>query len=548
MSDDPKRREQMRRQRMWMLILMVPWFITLMMLNKASREAQQREAQRKAATEATAQVEAPDPNQAPDTRIQELQRAVEADPKSEQSDRDRLEIAVLYEGMGDVRHAEEAFARFAKERRGTPYAAHAAYHAARIARDSLHDQDLYVKLLRGLSYDYGHAVWDIENKGDRSDAKKKVASELAGGLLDSENAKDIRYRALAFLVGIFNPADHPEYAYACGVMVLGFLVKLLLWPLTSWAYVASKTMSTKMKLIQPMIAELKEKHKDDQMKVMRGQQELMKKYGVSMRSGCLPSILQMVVLIPVYQTVRLYSYPMTHASFLWLASLSKPDIPLLMIYALSFYLSMKLTPQQPSADPQQAQMTKMMSLMMPVMFFFMMQTVPSAFILYWTVFLVFSTGQTLWLAYRWNKQGGDAAVIASLPEELRPKEPKGGRRKLEAAAPERAAGRGQPRGIAAPAVERLGEEIDVGEGRPRPGGGFLARLFAPAIERGGPDPPEDGDGKRETPAPASGGSAPARAASPRGNGTETKRSGASGKRRSTSKKGTRAADRKSRSA
>ncbi len=323
--------------------------------------------------------------------------------------------------------------------------------------------------------------------GDPTD--KHIAADISAEVLDEVNRDDPRYRFLDFLVGLFNPKQHPETAYAYGVMLLGLLVKIFLWPLNTVSYRSSKVMGAKMRLVQPEIEELKKKYKDDQLKVMQKQQELMRKYGVSMKSGCIVSILQMAVLIPVYQTVRLYAYPLANGSFLWIESLHEPDIYLLVVYVLAFIASMKLQPQQPSADPQQQQMQKMMTYVMPIMFFFMMRTVPSAFILYWTVFLVFSTGQTLWLAYRWKATGGDEAVIASLPEELRPSKrtPRRERETEDAGAGDagrKTRGRAQaPEPEADPVVERLGERIDLGDGGGRSVFSWLSSLLAPTLGR-----------------------------------------------------------------
>ena len=62
---------------------------------------------------------------------------------------------------------------------------------------------------------------------------------------------------------------------------------------------------------------------------------------------------------------------------------------LLLLYVVSMYFSFKLTPTV-SMDPQQAQMMKTQSLIMPVVFYFIFAKFPSAFILYWISFNVLS--------------------------------------------------------------------------------------------------------------------------------------------------------------
>jgi YidC/Oxa1 family membrane protein insertase len=483
MSTDPQRDAQLKRQRIMMLLLMIPWFILMYMWTKNAQNSQQLEQQ-----EALLEAEGGDgiDTTAPvDDQIRALRARIEADPKAEKADFDRLKIAVLLEqdaaSEADFRKAAEEYEKFAKEQKGSPYAAHATYHAARIYKGYLDDEKRFKKLLGGITFDYNRAIWDHENVGNRND--KHPAAVIAGEELDPYNQHDVRYKFLAFLVGLFDPESHPDYAYAAGVMLLGFMVKVLVWPLTGWSSRASKTMGAKMKMIQPLIAELKEKHKDDQLKVMREQQELMRKYDVSMKSGCLPMIISMAILIPVYQAVRLYAYPLQQGEFLWIGNLARPDMILLVIYVGAFFLSTKLQPQPASADPQQQQTQKMMMMIMPIMFFFFMQSVASGFILYWTVFLIFSTVQSLWLNYQWERAGGDQAIIDAMPEELRVKPKRPSRKELEKS--EKADGKGDGKTDGKPekdsgAVERLGEEIDVEPERPK---GFLERLLAPALEQ-----------------------------------------------------------------
>lgn len=497
MSIDPQRDEQLKRQRLMMLLLMIPWFILMYMWTKNAQQSQETR-QREALLEARGG-DAIDAAAPIDDQIFALRAKIEADPKSEESDLNRLRVAVLLESDRRYQEAAEEYERFAKERKSSPYVAHATYHAARLYRQ-LGDERRFAKLLSAITFDYNRAIWDHKAVGNRDD--KQPAAVVAARELDPHNQHDVRYKLLAFLVGLFDPEKHPEYAYAAGVALLGFIVKVMVWPLTSWSSRASKVMSAKMKLIQPQIAELREKYKDDQMKVMREQQELMRKYQISMRSGCLPALISMAILIPIYQAVRLYAYPLQQGRFLWIDNLASPDLGLLVIYVAAFFVSMKLQPQPASADPQQQQTQKMMTAIMPVMFFFLMRSVASAFVLYWTVFLIFSTVQSLWLNYQWQKTGGDQAVFDRLPDELKVK-PRRSPRKERGKTDVGTEGKrdGKPAGPSTKpvVVERLGEEIQVAPQRPK---GFIERLFAPALSQStepgnGTSSPAEEDGAAE---------------------------------------------------
>jgi len=59
-------------------------------------------------------------------------------------------------------------------------------------------------------------------------------------------------------------------------------------------------MQEKMKVLQPEMKALKEKHKNDFRAFSQAQQELYRERGINPLSGCLPAILQIFLLIPMY--------------------------------------------------------------------------------------------------------------------------------------------------------------------------------------------------------------------------------------------------------
>ena len=81
---------------------------------------------------------------------------------------------------------------------------------------------------------------------------------------------------------------------------------------------------------------------------------------------------------------------LVHASFLWIANLAQPDIPLLIIYGISMFLSFRLS-STPPTDEQQKMMQNMMAFMFPVFFPFVLKSYPSAFTMYWMTFNLVST-------------------------------------------------------------------------------------------------------------------------------------------------------------
>lgn len=83
-----------------------------------------------------------------------------------------------------------------------------------------------------------------------------------------------------------------------GLAIIGFslALRLLLEPLTR-PYMKSMK---KMREYGPQLAKLKEKHKGDKQKQMQAQSEFYKQKGINPGAGCLPYLLQIVVLIALF--------------------------------------------------------------------------------------------------------------------------------------------------------------------------------------------------------------------------------------------------------
>ena len=117
-------------------------------------------------------------------------------------------------------------------------------------------------------------------------------------------------------------------------------------------------------------------------------------------------VAQMALLWPMYYMIRMYEYQFRHGYFLWIGSplshrfpqmlatsLAVPDVPLLLLYLVSMFLTSRLQPA--AADPQQAQQQKMMAYFMPLIFGYMtwVYAWPSAFTFYWLILNAVSTWQ-----------------------------------------------------------------------------------------------------------------------------------------------------------
>jgi len=163
--------------------------------------------------------------------------------------------------------------------------------------------------------------------------------------------------------------------YGLSIILLTIVVRLIFYPLSAKSYRSMKAMQK----LQPQIAALKLKYKDDMTKMNQEQMALFKTHKVNPMGGCLPMLVQLPVFIALYAVLG-NSIELYHAPFFgWIQDLSSKDpyyvYPVLM--GLAMLVQTKLTPQT-MADPMQQ---KMMYLM-PVVFTFIMLNLPSGLTLY----------------------------------------------------------------------------------------------------------------------------------------------------------------------
>ncbi len=199
--------------------------------------------------------------------------------------------------------------------------------------------------------------------------------------------------------------DHFVPNYGVAIILLTILFKIVFWPLGTKSY---RSMA-EMKKLQPLMAEIRKKYKDDKKKMNEEVMRLYKTYKVNPMSGCLPMVVQIPVFIAFYR--MLYeAIELRHAPFmLWINDLSAPDrlfhfdvsIPLMIppygipvltiIMGATMFLQQKLSP--PPGDPSQAKFMMMMPLIFTVIFI----NFPSGLVLYWLVNNLISIGQQYYI-------------------------------------------------------------------------------------------------------------------------------------------------------
>ncbi|MBN1961195.1 MAG: membrane protein insertase YidC [Deltaproteobacteria bacterium] len=163
-------------------------------------------------------------------------------------------------------------------------------------------------------------------------------------------------------------------SWGIAIILLTFLVKALLFPVTYKSVVSMRRMS----LIRPEIEKLKERYGKDRERMQLEQVKLFREKGINPLGGCLPMLLQMPVWFALYRTLWT-AVDLYQQKFLWLDNLTaKESFPFLSIaFGLLTVLQQKLTPT--TIDSKQA---KMMMYVMPVVFAFFMIGLPSGLVLY----------------------------------------------------------------------------------------------------------------------------------------------------------------------
>ncbi|HPY88935.1 MAG TPA: membrane protein insertase YidC, partial [Spirochaetota bacterium] len=224
-------------------------------------------------------------------------------------------------------------------------------------------------------------------------------------LNDTNFSKVVEYKFFGFgdVMGvILNFIYKLVKNYGLAIIILTVLIKLLLSPLTY----KSMESQEKMGKLQPKLKELQEKYKDKPEILNRETMNLYKKEGVNPFGGCFPLLLQMPLLLAMYQLLD-KMVELKGAGFLWIKDLSLPDavinfnftIPFVNISSFNILPIVMVATQIFSSlimpDMQSNKQAKMMMWMMPLLFFFMFYNVSSGLVLYWTVMNILNVIQQL---------------------------------------------------------------------------------------------------------------------------------------------------------
>jgi len=188
---------------------------------------------------------------------------------------------------------------------------------------------------------------------------------------------------------------HWTNSYGLAIILLVIAIRIIMVPLTM-----SQIRSTmRMQALQPELAALQKKYRNDPQKLNQEMMELYRRNKVNPFAGCLPTLLQIPFFISLFRLLEKPQafLPVDLASrvgerFLWIGNLSAPDLYVLpLLNAVTMYWQMRIaTPRTGTAQDQQ---TMIMAITMPLLIGWMSMRFPAGLTLYWVVSNVFGVVQ-----------------------------------------------------------------------------------------------------------------------------------------------------------
>ena len=200
--------------------------------------------------------------------------------------------------------------------------------------------------------------------------------------------------------------------FGVAIIALTFIIRGLMFPIAQKGF---RSMA-QMRVVQPKMKAIQDKHKDDKPRMQQEIMELYKREKVNPMAGCLPIFLQIPVFYALYKVLML-TIEMRHQPFYgWIKDLSAPDplhvlnlfgllpyeVPgflgigvLAILLGVSMWLQFRLNPQ-PMDDVQ-----KQIFGFMPWVLMFVMAPFAAGLLLYWITSNVLTIAQQKFLYSRY---------------------------------------------------------------------------------------------------------------------------------------------------
>ena len=227
-------------------------------------------------------------------------------------------------------------------------------------------------------------------------------------------------------------------AFGLAVVVLTIGIRAVLFPVFGWQLRTSRRIQAEQRLVAPQLQELRKKYKKEPQRLSQEMNALYKEHGISPFSsltGCIPALVQMPVLIGLYQSIRSVTSTLHGGDkgFLWISDLTQsaqqaccsakgatvasvllhPALLILPLIAGLFTFAqsrMMMPPSRPDMSDQERSMqgvTKQMSFIFPVMIFVFSFLFPQGLAIYW------ATGTIFMVAQQYHLLGWNGLVVPS---------------------------------------------------------------------------------------------------------------------------------------
>lgn len=221
------------------------------------------------------------------------------------------------------------------------------------------------------------------------------------------------------------------------IIAISILLKLALWPLSRTSLSSQK----RLQELQPQLAEIKEKNKDNKEALAKEMMELYKEANVNPLSSCFPLLIQLPILFALYAVLRagfnpealvdLYPFVANPGTidpmFLGSINLENSNIPMAVIAGFFQFIQTKMlmTNRAPKDirnkkgakdEDMMAAMNKSMVYFMPIITVVIGASLPGGLVLYWIVVNLFSILQQ-YLIFNKKKEdkpkSDDTAVVVA---------------------------------------------------------------------------------------------------------------------------------------
>jgi len=204
------------------------------------------------------------------------------------------------------------------------------------------------------------------------------------------------YHIIPFFHSIFK-------SWGVAIILISLMIYGITYPLTMQSMISMR----KMQEVQPKIAALRDRYKNDPQKLNVEMMEIYRREKINPFGGCLPFLIQMPFFMALYQILWRAQY-FQGQGFLWIKDLSQPDRLLILPFYLPFFgnelnilpiltggimfLQQKISSKNMViADEQQAMQQKMMMYILPVMMTGMFYKFASSWAVYFLIFYILST-------------------------------------------------------------------------------------------------------------------------------------------------------------